>query len=61
MADVLAFLSRAWELLTRRVDSYLLSAALAIAGIGLVTLFSASDQSVARVTSQAARSALRSC
>jgi rod shape determining protein RodA len=53
MADVFAFLARAWELLARRVDSYLLSAALAIAGIGLVTLFSASDQSVARVTSQA--------
>src|SRR5260221_5120564 len=31
-----------------------MSAALAIVGIGLVTLFSASDQSVARVTTQAA-------
>ena len=54
MADVLAFLLLVlWELLCRRVDSYLMSAALAIVGIGLVTLFSASDQSVARVTSQA--------
>jgi len=47
-------LARLWELLARPVDSYLMSAALAIVGIGLVTLFSASDQSVARVTSQAA-------
>ena len=46
---------RIWELVVRRrIDSYLMSAALAIVGIGLVTLFSASDQSVARVTSQAA-------
>ena len=41
------------QLLTRRIDSFLLAAALAIAGVGLITLFSASDQSVARVTSQA--------
>ena len=54
MSNFMAFLGRAWEILTRRVDSYLLSAALATAGIGLITLFSASDQSVARVTSQAA-------
>src|SRR6478736_2798242 len=54
MANFFALLERAWEILVRRVDSYLMSAALAIVGIGLVTLFSASDQSVARVTSQAA-------
>ena len=54
MSNFMAFLGRAWEILARRVDSYLLSAALATAGIGLITLFSASDQSVARVTSQAA-------
>src|ERR1700680_3016872 len=53
MEKLLAFLSRFWEALTRRIDSYLLSAAMAIAGIGLITLFSASDQNVARVTSQA--------
>ncbi len=43
---------RGWEVLTRRIDSMLFGAALAIVGVGLVTLFSASDQSVARVTSQ---------
>ena len=53
MTNFFALLERAWEMLGRRVDSYLMSAALAIVGIGLVTLFSASDQSVARVTSQA--------
>jgi rod shape determining protein RodA len=52
MADFFALLTRIWEFIARRVDSYLMSAALAIVGIGLVTLFSASDQSVARVTSQ---------
>ncbi len=46
------FLSRAWEALTLKVDSFLLGIALAIAGVGLVTLFSASDQSVARITTQ---------
>ncbi|MEP7181139.1 MAG: rod shape-determining protein RodA [Betaproteobacteria bacterium] len=50
MANLLA---RMWEALTRRVDSFLFGVALAIAGVGLITLFSATDQSVARVTSQA--------
>jgi len=49
----LAFLSRLWELLARKVDSFLMASALAIVGVGLVTLFSASDQSVSRVSSQA--------
>src|SRR6266700_1186319 len=53
MENFLAFLGRFWELLARRVDSFLMAAALAIVGVGLVTLFSASDQSIARVTSQA--------
>jgi rod shape determining protein RodA len=44
---------RAFEVLTRRIDSVLFGAALAIVGVGLVTLFSAADQSVARETSQA--------
>ncbi len=48
-----AFLSRLWEALTLKVDSFLFGIALAIAGVGLVTLFSASDQSIARITSQA--------
>ena len=47
------FLGRVWEVLTRRVDSFLFGIALAIAGIGLVTLFSAADQNLARLTSQA--------
>ena len=54
MINLVALFARFWEFLARRIDSYLMSAALAIVGIGLVTLFSASDQSVARVTSQAA-------
>ena len=48
------FLTQLWEVLTRRVDSFLLGIALSIAGVGLITLFSASDQSVARLTNQAA-------
>ncbi|MGC1818285.1 MAG: rod shape-determining protein RodA [Casimicrobiaceae bacterium] len=46
-------LQRGWEVLTRRIDSMLFGAALAIVCVGLVTLFSASDESVARVTNQA--------
>ena len=51
---MLNFLSRFWEVLTRRVDTMLFACATAIVGVGLVTLFSATDQSVARVTSQLA-------
>jgi rod shape determining protein RodA len=46
------FLSRLWEALTRRIDNFLFGCALALVAVGLVTLFSASDQSVARVTTQ---------
>jgi len=46
-------LARAWEVLARRIDSFLLGVALAIVGVGLITLFSATDQSIGRVTSQA--------
>jgi len=49
---MLNVLSRIWEVLTRRVDTMLFACATAIVGVGLVTLFSATDQSVARVTSQ---------
>src|SRR5438874_7524520 len=49
---MLNFLSRVWEALTRRIDRMLFACALAIVGVGIVTLFSASDQSVQRVTSQ---------
>ena len=45
--------ARLWEVLTRRLDTFLFACALALVGVGLVTLFSAADQSVARVTSQA--------
>jgi len=47
------FLTRLWEVLTLKVDSFLFGVALAIAGVGIVTLFSATDQSVARITTQA--------
>jgi rod shape determining protein RodA len=50
MANIL---TRLWEVLTTKVDSFLFGIAIAIAGVGLITLFSATDQSVARVTSQA--------
>lgn len=49
----MAILQRVWDVLTRRIDSMLFGAALAIVGVGLVTLFSAADQSIARETSQA--------
>ena len=49
----MGFFQRAWEMLTRRIDSMLFGCAVAIVGVGLVTLFSAADQSVARVVSQA--------
>jgi rod shape determining protein RodA len=51
---MLIFLARMWEALTRRVDSFLFGVAMALAGVGLVTLFSASDQSMTRLASQAA-------
>ena len=46
------FLGRVWEALTRRIDNFLFGCALALVGVGLVTLFSATDQSAARVTNQ---------
>jgi rod shape determining protein RodA len=46
-------LARLWEVLTRRVDSFLFGVALTIAGVGLITLFSATDQSISRLSSQA--------
>jgi rod shape determining protein RodA len=50
---MLNLLAHLWEILTRRIDSFLLGVALAIVGVGLITLFSATDQSLARVSSQA--------
>lgn len=45
--------TRLWEVLTRNLDPFLFACALALTGVGLVTLFSAADQNIARVTSQA--------
>jgi len=50
---MLNLLAKAWEVLTRRIDNFLLGVALAIVGVGLITLFSATDQSFARVSNQA--------
>jgi rod shape determining protein RodA len=50
----LEFAGRVWEALTRRIDKFLFVCALALVGMGLVTLFSATDQSAARVMTQAA-------
>jgi rod shape determining protein RodA len=50
--SLLELLGRAWEALTRPIDSFLLGCAFALVGVGLVTLFSAADQSAARVTNQ---------
>jgi rod shape determining protein RodA len=52
MKRLFVWLGQFRELLARRVDSFLMGAALAIVGVGLVTLFSASDQSVPRVMTQ---------
>jgi rod shape determining protein RodA len=46
------FLARLWEVLTRRIDTFLFGIAMAIAGVGLITLFSATDQNTARMVSQ---------
>ena len=51
---MLALLSRVWDALTRRIDRMLFVCALAIVGVGIVTLFSAADQSIPRITSQLA-------
>ena len=53
MGNLVALLAKIWERIARPVDSLLMAVALAIVGVGLVTLFSATDQNVARVTSQA--------
>ena len=43
---------RLWEVLVRRIDRPLFAIALAIVGVGFVTLFSAADQSVPRLVNQ---------
>lgn len=52
MKGLYVFFGKIWEILARRVDTFLMSAALAVVGVGLVTLFSAADMNVSRVTSQ---------
>ena len=49
---LLEFAGRVWEALIRRIDKFLFGCAMALVGVGLVTLFSAADQSAARVTTQ---------
>jgi len=53
MTNVFDLLSKVWERLARPVDNLLMAAAVALVGVGLVTLFSATEQNAARVTSQA--------
>ena len=53
MGNVFALLGKIWERLARPVDNLLMAGAVALVGVGLVTLFSATEQNVARVTSQA--------
>jgi rod shape determining protein RodA len=55
---MLHVLSQLWEVLTRRVDNFLFFSALGIVGVGLITLFSAADQSLARVATQASSLAI---
>ena len=55
---MVTFLARAWELLTRRLDGFLMAVTVGIVGVGLVTLFSAADQSLTRVSTQATSIAL---
>ena len=50
--NVVDILGRLWEVLTRRIDTFLFGVAMAIAGVGLVTLFSATDQSMTRIDNQ---------
>ncbi len=49
---LLEIAARAWEVLTRRIDNFLFGCAMMLVGVGLVTLFSAADQSMTRVTNQ---------
>jgi rod shape determining protein RodA len=52
MKRFFALCAKLGELLGRRIDSFLMAGALAIVGVGLVTLFSAADQNLSRVLSQ---------
>ena len=47
-------LARVWEFVARPIDRFLFGIAIAIVAVGIVTLFSAADQSTARVSNQLA-------
>jgi len=51
---MLEFAARFWEFLVRRIDRFLFGIVMALVTVGFVTLFSAADQSVARVGNQLA-------
>jgi len=51
---MLEFAARFWEFLVRRIDRFLFGIVMALVAVGFVTLFSAADQSVARVSNQLA-------
>ena len=51
---MLEFAARFWEFLVRRIDRSLFGIVMALVAVGFVTLFSAADQSVARVGNQLA-------
>ena len=51
---MLEFAARFWEFLVRRIDRPLFGIVIALVAVGFVTLFSAVDQSVARVGNQLA-------
>ena len=51
---MLNLVGHVWTVLTRRIDTFLLVVSLAIVGVGLITLFSATDQSLPRLSNQAA-------
>lgn len=50
---MVGLLPRLWTLFTRRVDGFLFAVTLLLAAVGLATLYSATDQSSARIVSQA--------
>ena len=50
---MLNLVGHVWTVLTRRIDTFLLVVSLAIVGVGLITLFSATDQSLPRLSNQA--------
>ena len=51
---MLEFAARFWEFLVRRIDRSLFGIVMALVAVGFVTLFSAADQSLARVGNQLA-------